>query len=182
MGGKDSERTCGQWDDQAGQWKPEPGETMAHKLNLLSGTSWIKYAVCRSPWLPSARSLTWLWLSDWIPVFHKNSKICTLWAATWKVMTSPLYCVFLNNPSFYNLTILFIGIGNVTLCAEFNFAMDPESAYVVLEEFLCTTYVASWEYSCRNSLTWVRFIPVTTNVNLPGHSVSDCPLSRAGVL
>ncbi|TNM87611.1 inosine-uridine preferring nucleoside hydrolase [Takifugu flavidus] len=49
------------------------------------------------------------------------------------------------------------GIGNVTLCAEFNFAMDPESAYVVLEEFLCPTYVASWEYSCRNSLTWEFF-------------------------
>ncbi|XP_068609015.1 inosine-uridine preferring nucleoside hydrolase [Brachionichthys hirsutus] len=49
------------------------------------------------------------------------------------------------------------GKGNVTLCAEFNFAMDPESAYVVLEEFLCTTYVATWEYSCRNGLTWEFF-------------------------
>ncbi|XP_044055310.1 probable uridine nucleosidase 1 isoform X2 [Siniperca chuatsi] len=46
------------------------------------------------------------------------------------------------------------GIGNVTLCAEFNFAKDPESAYIVLEEFLCPTYLASWEYSCRNALTW----------------------------
>lgn len=43
------------------------------------------------------------------------------------------------------------------MCAEFNFAMDPESAYVVLEEFVCPTYVATWEYSCRNSLPWVRF-------------------------
>lgn len=49
------------------------------------------------------------------------------------------------------------GIGNVTLCAEFNFFMDPESAYVVLEEFLCPTYIASLEYSCRNSLTWEFF-------------------------
>ncbi|XP_035508947.1 inosine-uridine preferring nucleoside hydrolase isoform X1 [Morone saxatilis] len=49
------------------------------------------------------------------------------------------------------------GKGNVTLCAEFNFAMDPESAYVVLEEFLCPTYLASWEYSCRNALTWEFF-------------------------
>nr|XP_020487293.1 inosine-uridine preferring nucleoside hydrolase-like [Labrus bergylta] len=49
------------------------------------------------------------------------------------------------------------GKGNVTLCAEFNFAMDPESAYIVLEEFLCPTYVASWEYACRNGLTWDFF-------------------------
>ena len=46
----------------------------------------------------------------------------------------------------------------MSLCAEFNFAMDPESAYIVLEEYLCTTYVASWEYSCRNGLTWVSCV------------------------
>ncbi|KAM6971608.1 uncharacterized protein LKV04_017177 [Tautogolabrus adspersus] len=49
------------------------------------------------------------------------------------------------------------GKGNVTLCTEFNFAMDPELAYIVLEEFLCPTYVASWEYACRNPLTWEFF-------------------------
>ncbi|XP_054459117.1 inosine-uridine preferring nucleoside hydrolase [Anoplopoma fimbria] len=49
------------------------------------------------------------------------------------------------------------GKGNVTLCAEFNFAMDAESAYIVLEEFLCPTYVASWEYACRNAPTWEFF-------------------------
>ncbi|XP_035031828.2 inosine-uridine preferring nucleoside hydrolase [Hippoglossus stenolepis] len=49
------------------------------------------------------------------------------------------------------------GIGNVKLCAEFNFAMDPESAYIVLEEFLCPTYIATWEYACRNGLTWDFF-------------------------
>ncbi|KAM9848719.1 inosine-uridine preferring nucleoside hydrolase isoform 2-T2 [Aulostomus maculatus] len=49
------------------------------------------------------------------------------------------------------------GKGNITPCAEFNFVMDPESAYIVLEEFLCPTYVASWEYSCRNALTWEFF-------------------------
>lgn len=49
------------------------------------------------------------------------------------------------------------GKGNMTLCGEFNFVMDPESAYVVLEEYLCPTYVATWEYSCRNSLTWEFF-------------------------
>lgn len=55
-----------------------------------------------------------------------------------------------------NVASAFLGKGNVTLCAEFNFAMDPESAYIVLEEFLCPTYLASWEYACRNALTWVR--------------------------
>ncbi|XP_068449041.1 inosine-uridine preferring nucleoside hydrolase [Clinocottus analis] len=49
------------------------------------------------------------------------------------------------------------GKGNVTLCAEFNFAMDPEAAYVVLEDFLCPTSLASWEYACRNALTWDFF-------------------------
>ncbi|XP_028300229.1 probable uridine nucleosidase 2 [Gouania willdenowi] len=49
------------------------------------------------------------------------------------------------------------GKGNVTLCAEFNFAMDPESAYVVLEEFHCPTHIASWEFACRNGLTWDFF-------------------------
>ncbi|KAE8294434.1 Inosine-uridine preferring nucleoside hydrolase [Larimichthys crocea] len=58
------------------------------------------------------------------------------------------------------------GIGNVTLCAEFNFASDPESAYVVLEEFLCPTYVASWEFCCRNSLTW-EFFEELINQNTP---------------
>ncbi|KAF3691263.1 Inosine-uridine preferring nucleoside hydrolase [Channa argus] len=49
------------------------------------------------------------------------------------------------------------GKGNFTLCGEFNFVMDPESAYIVLEEFLCPTYIASWEYSCRNALPWAFF-------------------------
>ncbi|XP_056271346.1 inosine-uridine preferring nucleoside hydrolase isoform X2 [Pseudoliparis swirei] len=49
------------------------------------------------------------------------------------------------------------GKGNVTLCAEFNFVMDAESAYVVLEDFLCRTYLATWEFACRNALTWDFF-------------------------
>ncbi|KAM4547817.1 inosine-uridine preferring nucleoside hydrolase isoform 1-T2 [Odontesthes bonariensis] len=61
------------------------------------------------------------------------------------------------------------GKGNVTLCAEFNFAMDPESAYVVLEGFLCPTYIASWEYSCRNALTWEFFEELINQ---------DAPLAR----
>lgn len=58
------------------------------------------------------------------------------------------------------------GIGNLTPCAEFNFALDPESAYIVLEEFLCTTYIASWEYACRNSLPW-EFLEELINQDAP---------------
>lgn len=49
------------------------------------------------------------------------------------------------------------GKGNVTLCAEFNFLIDVESAYIVLEEFVCPTFIATWEYSCRNALPWEFF-------------------------
>ncbi|KAK3574404.1 hypothetical protein QTP86_006637 [Hemibagrus guttatus] len=49
------------------------------------------------------------------------------------------------------------GKGNMTPCAEFNFLMDPESAYVVLEEFVCPTYIATWEFACRNKLSWEFF-------------------------
>ncbi|KAL7891219.1 hypothetical protein AOLI_G00006950 [Acnodon oligacanthus] len=49
------------------------------------------------------------------------------------------------------------GKGNVTPCAEFNFIMDPESAYIFLEEYLCPTHIASWEFTCRNKLSWEFF-------------------------
>ncbi|CAI5638137.1 unnamed protein product [Oreochromis niloticus] len=46
--------------------------------------------------------------------------------------------------------------GNVTICGEFNFVCDPEAAYIVLDRYTCPTYIASWEFTCRNSLPWVR--------------------------
>ncbi|KAG7262523.1 hypothetical protein CRUP_000014 [Coryphaenoides rupestris] len=49
------------------------------------------------------------------------------------------------------------GKGNVTVCGEFNFVCDPESAYIVLEEYRCPTHIATWEYCCRNKLTWEFF-------------------------
>ncbi|KAG8004509.1 Inosine-uridine preferring nucleoside hydrolase [Nibea albiflora] len=44
--------------------------------------------------------------------------------------------------------------GNTTVCGEFNFVADPEAAYVVLDRYTCPTYIATWEFSCRNSLPW----------------------------
>uniref|UniRef100_A0A8C8FAP6 Inosine/uridine-preferring nucleoside hydrolase domain-containing protein n=1 Tax=Oncorhynchus tshawytscha TaxID=74940 RepID=A0A8C8FAP6_ONCTS len=33
--------------------------------------------------------------------------------------------------------------GNTTVCAEFNFAADPETAYIVLNHFFCPTYITT---------------------------------------
>ncbi|XP_034720203.1 inosine-uridine preferring nucleoside hydrolase-like [Etheostoma cragini] len=44
--------------------------------------------------------------------------------------------------------------GNTTECGEFNFVADPEAAFIVLDRYTCPTYIATWEFSCRNSLPW----------------------------
>ncbi|XP_018605592.1 inosine-uridine preferring nucleoside hydrolase-like [Scleropages formosus] len=44
--------------------------------------------------------------------------------------------------------------GNSTTCAEFNFAADPEAAYIVLNDFLCPIYMACWEFTSLNKLSW----------------------------
>ncbi|KAG8571890.1 hypothetical protein GDO81_011819 [Engystomops pustulosus] len=44
--------------------------------------------------------------------------------------------------------------GNTTAVGEFNFLADPEAAYIVLNDYLCTTYIATWEFSCRHKLSW----------------------------
>ncbi|TNN66334.1 Inosine-uridine preferring nucleoside hydrolase [Liparis tanakae] len=44
--------------------------------------------------------------------------------------------------------------GNTTVCSEFNFAADPEAAYIVLNEYLCPTYLACWEFTCYSKLSW----------------------------
>ncbi|XP_069747984.1 nucleoside hydrolase-like isoform X2 [Narcine bancroftii] len=47
--------------------------------------------------------------------------------------------------------------GNVTTCAEFNFAADPEAAYIVLNTFTCPTHIITWEYCIRHPLPWEFF-------------------------
>ncbi|XP_078078532.1 inosine-uridine preferring nucleoside hydrolase-like [Mustelus asterias] len=49
------------------------------------------------------------------------------------------------------------GRGNTTICGEFNFMSDPEAASIVLNQFVCPTYIATWEYTLRNSLPWEFF-------------------------
>ncbi|KAM6987049.1 inosine-uridine preferring nucleoside hydrolase [Aplochiton taeniatus] len=44
--------------------------------------------------------------------------------------------------------------GNTTVCAEFNFAADPEAAYIVLNDYQCPTYIACWEFTCYSKLPW----------------------------
>ncbi|XP_068428771.1 inosine-uridine preferring nucleoside hydrolase isoform X2 [Clinocottus analis] len=44
--------------------------------------------------------------------------------------------------------------GNTTVCGEFNFAADPEAAYIVLNEYQCLTYLACWEFTCYSKLSW----------------------------
>uniref|UniRef100_A0A3Q1F7K1 Si:dkey-4e7.3 n=1 Tax=Acanthochromis polyacanthus TaxID=80966 RepID=A0A3Q1F7K1_9TELE len=45
--------------------------------------------------------------------------------------------------------------GNTTVCGEFNFAADPEAAYIVLNDYHCPTYLACWEFTCYSKLPWV---------------------------
>ncbi|XDV30813.1 hypothetical protein PO909_033652, partial [Leuciscus waleckii] len=44
--------------------------------------------------------------------------------------------------------------GNTTVCGEYNFAADPEAAYIVLNEFICPIYIATWEFTCHSKLPW----------------------------
>lgn len=46
--------------------------------------------------------------------------------------------------------------GNTTVCGEFNFAADPEAAFIVLNDYHCPVYLACWEFTCRSKLPWVN--------------------------
>lgn len=39
----------------------------------------------------------------------------------------------------------YLGVGNVSACAEFNFWSDPEAAQIVFTETKCPTYIFPWE-------------------------------------
>uniref|UniRef100_A0A8C7QT44 Inosine/uridine-preferring nucleoside hydrolase domain-containing protein n=1 Tax=Oncorhynchus mykiss TaxID=8022 RepID=A0A8C7QT44_ONCMY len=44
---------------------------------------------------------------------------------------------------------------------EFNFAADPEAAYIVLNRFFCPTYIATCEFCCENKLPWPFYKDIT---------------------
>ncbi|XP_047227238.1 inosine-uridine preferring nucleoside hydrolase-like [Girardinichthys multiradiatus] len=44
--------------------------------------------------------------------------------------------------------------GNTSVCAEFNFAADPEAAFVVLNDYQCPTHLSCWEFTCYSQLPW----------------------------
>ncbi|XP_032879133.1 inosine-uridine preferring nucleoside hydrolase-like [Amblyraja radiata] len=49
------------------------------------------------------------------------------------------------------------GRGNITVCAEFNFAADPEAAHIVLNYFACPMHIITWEYCLYHPLSWAFF-------------------------
>ncbi|XP_061917061.1 inosine-uridine preferring nucleoside hydrolase-like isoform X2 [Entelurus aequoreus] len=64
--------------------------------------------------------------------------------------------------------------GNTTICGEFNFVVDTEAAYIVLERYTCPTYIASWEFTCRNSLPWKSKSAEYQKKNSAGKGFSAC--------
>ena len=58
------------------------------------------------------------------------------------------------------------GIGNITICAEFNFHADPEAAFVVLQRFNSSTAIqlVTWE-TCRYGICvdWVSYNSLCSN-------------------
>ncbi|XP_054642571.1 inosine-uridine preferring nucleoside hydrolase-like [Dunckerocampus dactyliophorus] len=72
--------------------------------------------------------------------------------------------------------------GNTTTCGEFNFVSDTEAAYVVLERYTCPTYIASWEFSCRNSLPWSfcdKWLAVKTEKSAFMKTISSLSMKKA---
>ena len=49
------------------------------------------------------------------------------------------------------------GKGNHTVSAEFNFAADPEAAYIVLKEMSCHVSLITWELCEDHSMEWDFF-------------------------
>lgn len=45
----------------------------------------------------------------------------------------------------------FMGVGNITKCAEFNFWFDPEAARIVLTETKCPLFILPWEVCLKSS-------------------------------
>lgn len=66
--------------------------------------------------------------------------------------------------------------GNTTVCGEFNFVADPEAAFIVLDRYTCPTHIASWEFSCANSLPWVKGETVSSKLIFHSSPPPQCCL------
>lgn len=47
------------------------------------------------------------------------------------------------------------GEGNATVSAEFNFAVDPEAAFITLSSFSCPLNVVPWEVTAKHAISYV---------------------------
>lgn len=75
----------------------------------------------------------------------------------------------------YNF-VFALGRGNRTVCAEFNFYLDPEAAFIVTNEFTCPIIIAALEFTRENSLTMVRhfLFAVSVVITQPMSFSNDC--------
>lgn len=48
--------------------------------------------------------------------------------------------------------VIFIGMGNISMAAEFNFYVDPEAAFIVLNSFNCAKTILPWEGCLEDSI------------------------------
>ncbi|KAK5847586.1 hypothetical protein PBY51_016703 [Eleginops maclovinus] len=114
------------------------------------------HAGCDKPLLAPAAQEEWSESLD--KMINQNPGEVTLVATA--PLTNLAVAVQLNPKISKKLKALYImggnteSRGNTTTCGEFNFVADPEAAYIVLERYTCPTYIATWEFTCRNSLPW----------------------------
>ena len=63
-------------------------------------------------------------------------------------------------------------LGNSSICAEFNFDADPESAFIVLEKTACPTYIAPLEL-CQFHSTLDLVIFGSSKILYPGPYLNE---------
>ncbi|CAL8125509.1 unnamed protein product [Orchesella dallaii] len=59
------------------------------------------------------------------------------------------------------------GEGNATVSAEFNFAVDPEAAFITLSAFSCPIYVVPWEVTAKHAIAYEWRVKVLGGLDTP---------------